>query len=155
MVSKRPATPPPITLEISTLKRGGDVIKLFARKNNSPTSRLSIRKTAATLDKITMEVTLRDREIKRLQTQLDQMNPPKRCKVVQDPNERFVSLVQVLAQANQEPQQRVRRAEIVTVEEDNSSELEKELMLARRSARNWRPTKHYIERDFSTDEESN
>jgi DDE superfamily endonuclease len=63
VVSKRPATPPPITLEISTPKRGGDVIKLFARKNNSPTSRLFIWKTAVTLDKITIEVTLRDRKL--------------------------------------------------------------------------------------------
>ena len=77
-----------------------------------------------------MEVTLRDREIKCLQTQLDQMNLPKRRKVIQDLNEHFVSLAQVPAQANQEPQQRVQSAEAVTIEEDNSSESEKELMLA-------------------------
>ena len=125
VLSKRPATPLPVTLEISIPKRGGNVIKLFARKNNSPTSRLSIRKTAVILDKITMEVTLRDREIKRLQAQLDQLNPPKHCKIIQDPNEHFVSLAQVLAQANQEPQQCVRRVrnivqEVVAEGEDNS-----------------------------------
>ena len=100
MVSKRSATPLSIMSEILMPKHGGDVIKLFARKNNSPTSRLFIWKTAVTLDKITIEVTLRDCKIKRLQTQLDQMNLPKRRKVVQDPNEYFISLAQVLAQAN-------------------------------------------------------
>ena len=70
VVRKRPATPPPVISNISTPKRSGDIIKLFAEKNNSPTSRLSIRKAAITLDKIVLEVILRDREIARLREEL-------------------------------------------------------------------------------------
>jgi hypothetical protein len=47
-----------------------------------------------------MEVALRDREIERLQAQLENANPPKRRKVAQNPNERFVNLAHILAQAN-------------------------------------------------------
>ena len=43
---------------------------------------------------------MKDREIKRLRAQLEQAKPPKRRKVVQDPNERFASLAQILAQSN-------------------------------------------------------
>src|SRR5436189_4756004 len=39
VVRKRPATPPPIISNISTPKRGSDIIKLLAKKNTSPTSR--------------------------------------------------------------------------------------------------------------------
>jgi hypothetical protein len=66
IVPTQPATPPPITSDISTPKRGGDVVKLFTEKNRSPASRLSIRKTAAALDMVAMEITIRDREIERL-----------------------------------------------------------------------------------------
>ena len=89
---RQPATPPLATSDISTPKRGGDFIKLFTRKNSSPALRLSIRKAATALDKVAMEITMRDREIERLQAQLAQAKPPKRRKVVQDPNERFTSL---------------------------------------------------------------
>ncbi|KAG6979355.1 hypothetical protein FocnCong_v010189 [Fusarium oxysporum f. sp. conglutinans] len=159
VVAKRPAIPLRVTSDISTPKRGGDVVKLFAEKSGSPTSRLSIRKAAAALDKVAMEVILRDREIERLRVQLAQAKPTKRRKIVQDPNERFASLAQILAQANQEPQQRVRKArnaiqEVIIVEGESSSESEEEPALARRSARNRRPTKCYMERDSSADEES-
>ena len=102
---KRPAISSSVISNISTSKRGGDIIKIFAEKNNSPASRLSIQKTATALDKVTMKVILRDREIERLREQLDQAKPRKRRKILQDPNERFISLAQVLAQANREPQQ--------------------------------------------------
>ncbi|KAM5527030.1 transposase [Fusarium oxysporum f. sp. phaseoli] len=159
VVAKRPAIPLPVTSDISTPKRGGDVVKLFAEKSGSPTSRLSIRKAAAALDKVAIEVILRDREIERLQVQLAQAKPAKRRKIVQDPNERFASLTQILAQANREPQQRVRKArnavqEVIIVEGESSSESEEEPALARRSARNRRPTKCYMERDSGADEES-
>ncbi|EXA30734.1 anhydro-N-acetylmuramic acid kinase [Fusarium oxysporum f. sp. pisi HDV247] len=159
VVAKRPAIPLRVTSDISTPKRGGDVIKLFAEKSGSPTSRLPIRKAAAALDKVAMEVILRDREIERLQVQLAQAKPTKRRKIVQDPNERFASLAQILAQANQEPQQRVRKArnavqEVIIVEGESSSESEEEPALAQRSARNRRPTKCYMERDSSADQES-
>ena len=52
---------------------------------------------------------MRDREIERLRALLDQANPPKRRKVIQNPNERFINLAQILAQANQEPEQHVRK----------------------------------------------
>lgn len=63
MVAKWLAIPLYITLDISIPKRGGDIIKLFTEKSGSPTSRLSIRKATIALDKVTMEVILRDREI--------------------------------------------------------------------------------------------
>jgi hypothetical protein len=159
VVAKRPAIPLRVTPDILTPKRGGDVVKLFAEKSSSPTSRLSIRKAAAALDKVAMEVILRDREIERLRVQLAQAKPAKRRKIVQDPNERFASLAQILAQANREPQQRVRKArnavqEVIIVEGESSSESEEEPALARRSARNRRPTKCYMELDSSADEES-
>ncbi|KAH7464468.1 hypothetical protein FOMA001_g17433 [Fusarium oxysporum f. sp. matthiolae] len=106
-----------------------------------------------------MEVILRDREIERLRVQLAQAKPAKRRKIVQDLNERFTSLAQILAQANREPQQRVRKArnaiqEVIIVEGESSSESEEEPAQARRSARNRRPTKCYMERGSSADEES-
>ncbi|KAG8352569.1 hypothetical protein FVEN_g9435 [Fusarium venenatum] len=118
-----------------------------------------IRKAAAALDKVVMEVILRDREIEGLRVLLVQAKPAKRGKIVQDPNERFASLAQILVQANREPQQRVRKVrnavqEVIIVEGESSFESEEELALARRSARNWRPTKHYMERGLIADEES-
>jgi len=56
-----------------------------------------------------MELALRDREIERLQAQLERANPPKRRKVTPNPNERFMSLAYILAQANQEPEKRAER----------------------------------------------
>src|SRR5215475_3563353 len=67
---KPSATPPSAIPNISTLKRSGDVIKLLAKKDRSPASRLSIRKAATTLDKMAMEITMKDRKIKRLRAQL-------------------------------------------------------------------------------------
>jgi hypothetical protein len=82
VVAKRPAIPLRATSDISTPKRGGDVVKLFAEKSGSPTSQLSIRKAAAALDKVAMEVILKDREIERLRVQLAQAKPAKRRKIV-------------------------------------------------------------------------
>src|SRR5438045_7053716 len=103
-----------------------------------------------------MEVILRDCEIECLQEQLDQAKPRKRQKIVQDLNEHFASLAQVLAQANQEPQQCFRKTaqRVIVNEEENSSKSENERVLAPRLARDRRPTKCYLERDSSIDEES-
>ena len=61
----------------------------------------------------------------------------------------------MLAQANQEPKQRTRKAKKVNiVEEESSSESDEEPEPTRRSARDRRPTKRYLERDSSADEES-
>jgi len=68
-MQKRPAIPPPV-ISISILKRSGDIIKLFVNKNTSPTSRLSIRKAATTLDKVVIDIILKDREIARLREEL-------------------------------------------------------------------------------------
>jgi hypothetical protein len=111
------------------------------------------------LDKIAIEVALRDREIERLKALLDQANPPKRRKIAQNPNDQFVNLVQILAQANQEPEQRIRKKrdaipEVILEDEEDSSESE-DLVLVRRTRRDRRPTQRYLERDTSADEESN
>ena len=96
----------------------------MAKKNDSSTLRLSIRKAATTLDKIAMDVVLKDREIARLREELAQAKPRKRRKVQPEPNERFASLAQVLAQANREPNQRHRQTakKVVVDKNENSSE---------------------------------
>ena len=153
---KRPATSPPATSDISIPKRGGDIIKLFAEKNNSPTSRLSIRKAANALDKIAMDVILKDREIERLREELAKAKPSKRRKIQSEPNERFASLSQVLAQANREPQQRCRKPaqKVVVDENEDNSESENEQVSARRSTRDRQPAKRYLGKDWNTDDES-
>ena len=67
-----------------------------------------------------------------------------------------MSLAQVLAQANQEPQQCFRKMaqRVIVNEEENSSKSENERVLACQSARNQRLTKCYLEQDLSIDEES-
>ena len=77
--SKTP--PPPSNPNISTPKRGRDLLQLLAENRKSPSSRLSIRKVAAALDKVAVEIVSRDREIERLQAFLDRANPPKRRKL--------------------------------------------------------------------------
>jgi len=150
--------PPLNTFNITSLKRGRDLTKLLAKTATSPASRLSIRKAATAFDKIAIELLMRDHEIKRLQAQLTAARPPKRRKVRQNPNDRLSSLADILAQANQEPQQRVRQAkktvseEVVTDEQEEGSETDEEV-LTRRSGRERRPTKRYIERDGEEDEE--
>ena len=57
-------------LNILILKYDSDIIKLFAEKNYFFILRLSIRKTATTLNKIALEVLLKDREIERLREEL-------------------------------------------------------------------------------------
>ena len=102
-----------------------------------------------------MEVVMKYREIAVLREQLKQANPPKGRKVVQDPNERLVSLAQVASQINTEPSQRVRKPrntqEVIVMEADESDE---ESSPVRRSARIQRPTHRYLERDSSVDKKS-
>jgi hypothetical protein len=100
-----------------------------------------------------MECSVKDREITRLRIQLEQAKPTKRRKVMQNPNERFMSLAQILAQSNQEPRQRIQalRQEIES-EEDGSSESEDETAITRRGSRARQPTRRYIERDDGEDE---
>jgi hypothetical protein len=154
----QPILPPLNTFNITSPKRGRDLTKLLAKKATSPASRLSIRKAAAAFDKIAMELLIRDHEIQRLQAQLIAARPPKRRKVQQNPNDRLSSLADILAQANQEPRQRVRQAKktvsevVVADEEEEGSETDEEV-LTRRSEREKRPTKRYIERDDEEDKE--
>jgi hypothetical protein len=81
VVPKAKILPPPSNFNILTLKRSCDLLQLLGDKNRSLTSRLSVRKAAIALDKVAIEVALRDREIERLQVQLKNANPPKRRKV--------------------------------------------------------------------------
>lgn len=159
VVHQRPQTPPSITKDVETPKRGGDVIKLFAGKTSSPGTRRYIRLAATALDRIAIEVAMKDREIASLREKVEQANPPKRRKVTINPNDRFASLADILSLANQEPSQRVRKTrsttqEVTIVEEESSSEEEAEPALVRRSARERRPTRRYLDRDLSVDEES-
>jgi hypothetical protein len=66
--------PPPPNPNISTPKRGRDLLRLLAENRKSPSSRLSIRKVATALDKVAIEVVSRDREIEHLQVLLDRAN---------------------------------------------------------------------------------
>ena len=96
---------------------------------------------------------MKDRKIARLQLQLEQAKPRKRRKVVQELNERFMSLAQVLSQSNREPQQRTQRPQQETVsEEEGSSDSEEDAVFTRRSNRARQPTRRYIERDEAEDE---
>ena len=70
VVQKQPIMSLSNTSIILSLKRGSDITKLFTIKNTSLASRLSIRKAAAALDKVTMKLVMRDREIEHLQAQL-------------------------------------------------------------------------------------
>jgi hypothetical protein len=103
-----------------------------------------------------MDVVLKDREIERLREELAKAKPPKRRKVQPEPNERFASLTQVLAQTNREPQQRRRKPaqKVVVDESEDSSESENEQVSARRSARNPQPAKRYLGKDWDVDGES-
>lgn len=149
VVRERPSTPPPSTMDIRTPKRGGDIVKLFYGKNNSPATRRYIRLAATALDHTIMEVSMKNREIASLQAQVEQANPPKRRKVIINPNDRFVSLAEVLSQTNQEPSQRVHKARCAAQEvEESSSHEEVEQALVRCSARNRKPTQRYLDRDL-------
>ena len=94
---KEVTPPPPETLDIITPKRSGDIVRLFANKSSSRASQLSIRKAATALDKVAIELAMKDCEIMQLQIQLEQAKPKKKRKIRQDSNERFLSLAQVLA----------------------------------------------------------
>jgi 4-hydroxybenzoate polyprenyltransferase len=158
VVRERPTTPPPSTVDIRTPKRGRDVVKLFSGKSFSPTTRRCVRLTATAFDRTTMVVAMQDREIVSLREQAGQANPPKRRKVTINPNDLFASLAEVLAQTNQEPSQRVRKVrsrkkEVIIVDE-SSSEEEVEEPLLRRSVRIRQPTRRYLDRNTSADEES-
>ena len=159
VVVPTPKTPPRSpNSNILMPKHGRDLSNLLAEKSRSPTSRLSVRKAALALDRVAFEIALRDREIEQLRALLDQANPPKRRKVAQNPNERFINLAQILAQANQEPGQRVRKAKstipgAVLIGEEGSSGSEN-LSPVRRTGRDRRPTQRYLERDMSGNEHS-
>ncbi|RKK15601.1 hypothetical protein BFJ66_g18058, partial [Fusarium oxysporum f. sp. cepae] len=146
MVLTKSALPPSETHDIVTPKRGGDVVKLFSAKSSSPSSRLSIRKAAAALDKVAIELAMKDREIERLRAQLEAAQPKKKRKIRQDPNECFISLAQILAEANREPDQRVIQSQkgdldCIVVDGKSSSESEEDPAPVRRSTRVRRPTK--------------
>ena len=127
-------------------------------KKRSPTFRLSVQKAALVLDRVAIEMTLRDRKIERLQTLLDWANPPKHRKVAQNPNERFVNLTQILAQVNQELAQRICKTknaipDAILADNKGSSESE-DPEPARWIGRDQRLTWRYLEWDMSSNGES-
>jgi hypothetical protein len=157
MVLTKSALPPSETHDIVTPKRGGDIVKLFSAKSSSPSSRLSIRKAAAALDKVAIELAMKDREIERLRAQLEAAQPKEKRKIRQDPNECFISLAQILAEANREPDQRAIQSQkgdldCIVVDGKSSSESEEDPAPVRRSTRVRRPTKRYIRQDLSSEE---
>jgi hypothetical protein len=158
VILKPPIDSQPSTSNIFTLRRSRDLVHLLAKKSNSPASQISVWKAACALDKIAIEVALRDREIERLKTLLNQANPPKHRKIVQNPNDRFINLAQILAQANQEPEQRVRKKrdailKVILKDEEGSFKSE-DLGLVRQTGRNRRPTQRYLKHNTSAEEES-
>jgi hypothetical protein len=72
-----------------------DVIKLLRSKIRSPHIQWVFQKISRALDKHSIELALKEREIASLYARLEQLQPPKRRKVQQDPNERFISLAEV------------------------------------------------------------
>jgi hypothetical protein len=82
-------------------------VRLFADKSSSPALRLSIWKAATALDKVAIELAMKDREIMQLRIQLEQAKPRKKRKIRQYPNERFLNHAQMLVQINCELEQRV------------------------------------------------
>ena len=152
VIKSPPILATPTTINISP-KHGRDAFNELARKQKSPGSRLLLRKASNKYDKLLMERSIYLREIASLRMQLEQAKPVKRRKVIQDPNEQFVSLAQVLAQSNQRPEQRAQQLQQeIGSPEDSSSESEQEAVFTRRSSRARRPTKRYIERDEGEDE---
>jgi hypothetical protein len=100
---------------------------------------------------------MKDREIERLRAQLEAAQPKKKRKIRQDPNECFISLAQILAEANREPDQRVIQSQkgdldCIVVDGKSSSESEEDPAPVRRSTRVRRPTKRYIRQDLSSEE---
>ena len=77
VVHQRLQIPPNITKDVETPKYGGDVIKLFAGKTSSPAIRRYIQFTTTVLDRITIEVAMKDRKIVSLREKVEQANLPK------------------------------------------------------------------------------
>jgi hypothetical protein len=101
---------------------------------------------------------LRNHEIEHLKALLDQANPLKHHKIIQNPNDWFINLAQILTQANQEPKQCVCKKkdailEVILEDEEGSSKSE-DLGLVRWIGHDRRLTRQYLEHDTSTKEES-
>ena len=144
---------PSTTPAIISPKCGRDVRNQWVAKQCSPSTRLFNRKTSIALDNAIFTCIEKDRQITSLREQLEQAKPAKRRKIVQEPNERFICLAQVLAQSNQTVEQRIRRPQQETGSpEESGSESEQDAVFTRRSSRARRPTRRYIERDDAEDE---
>jgi hypothetical protein len=107
-VVARPASPPPRSIlnEITTPTRGQEVKWLLKRKADTPTSRLIVRKIAKVIDKQAIDLSILTREVGALRSQLDDLQPKKRRAIKPQPNERFISLGEILASRNCNPSQR-------------------------------------------------
>lgn len=138
----------------TTPKKGRDVKQLLAHKGTSPGSRLIIRKIGKALDIYQAEQIIRDQEVAALKARIEELAPRKRRKVQVNPNERFVTLAEVLSQrgsttlTNQDI-----KDEIVVAAEEEEVEIEEEeedLPSPRRFTR----LRSHRYMDLSSDEES-
>ena len=71
----------PVISNILTPKCDSNFIKLLAKKNDSLILQLLIQKVTTTLDKIAMNVVLKNCEIARLQEELTKAKSPKHQKI--------------------------------------------------------------------------
>ena len=117
VVPGRPKTPParePTKPDISTPKSGREILSLLAGLGTSPGKRLAIRKVAHAMDMKISELVLKDQRINELEMQIEVLKPRKRRKVAQNPNERFVTIEQII----QTRESLIDRPEIEEVEEE-------------------------------------
>jgi len=146
VVTQRAPTPPPQTPgNITTLTKSQDIVKILKSETRSPHTRQVFWKVGIALDKRNMELALKDREIASLRARLEQLQQRKRRKILQDPNERFISLAEVALQRNQAPEQRtVREGTCIIVDKEDEEESEEEPP-RRRSTRAKRPSQRYFD----------
>ena len=154
VVTQRASTPPSQTPgDISTPTKSQDVVKILKSETRSPHTRRVFWKVGMALDKRNTELALKDREIANLRARVEQLQRPKRRKVRQDPNKRFVSVAEIALQRNQTPEQRTIRGDnciVIAEEEEEESEEEPP---RRRSTRAKGPVKRYLDQYIDSEED--
>ena len=154
VVTQRASTPPSQTPgDISTPTKSQDVVKILKSETRSPHTRRVFWKVGMALDKRNTELALKDREIASLRARVEQLQRPKRRKVRQDPNERFVSVAEIALQRNQTPEQRTIRGDnciVIAEEEEEESEEEPP---RRRLTRAKEPVKRYLDQYIDSEED--
>ena len=140
VVPTRPKTPPqpPELAGIQTPRKGMEILE-FAR-NMSPGTRLGLRKAARIFDTLVVESALQKQRIQALEDEVRDLQPKKRQRVIPNPNERFVTIDQIMAGAKED----------IPVEEPEEEEVVDVVALVeplRRSTRLRRSTKKAEEAD--------